>query len=443
VSAFADLAALVPDEVDGDSAIHLPDEFWNARPALGHIRQAAHSRILPADGVFHSVLARVAGALPWTLRLPPIVGTACPLCFFNAPVGPSGEGKSTGNGIGGLLVPVPEYVADQLPIGSGEGIAEVLFDFVPDPDDPKKKIKRQVLHNAIVYVDEGEALTALNARNGSTTLSTYRAAWTGQAIGQTNASTDRKRIVPAGSYTFGITVALQPELAGDLLNDEAAGTPQRFAWSWAEDPSIPDLRPEWPAALGWTPPPVITGGQEMEVDPTIAAEIQTQALARRRGEERAEPGEGHAMLLRLKIAGLLANLDGRLNIATEDWHLAGIVADTSRAVRHHVQAIVAAKAREVEKAASTKNALRHVHAITAAEADTFENAIRSMVRIVRRDRDKHERNVKNGLSAAQRKVFGPALVEAVDRGLLERYEIEEPGDRKPSKMLRLGPQAGR
>jgi hypothetical protein len=442
VSAFADLAALVPDEVDGDSAIHLPDEFWNARSVFGHIRQAAHSRTSAADVVFHNVLARVAGALPYTLKLPAVVQTPCPLCFFNAPVGISGGGKSGGSGIGGELVLVPEYVADQLPIGSGEGLAEVLFDFVPDPDDPKKKIKRQVLHNAIVYVDEGEALTALNARNGSTTLSTYRAAWTGQPIGQTNASNERKRRVPAGSYTFGITVALQPELAGALLNDEAAGTPQRFAWSWTEDPSIPDVKPDWPGPLAWRPAAVITGGQEMGVDHAVATEIRDQALARVRGEVKTEPGEGHAMLLRLKIAGLLAILDGRLNIDTEDWRLAGIVADTSRAVRNHVQSIVAAKAREVEKAASTKNALRHVHAITAAEADTFENAIRSMVRIVRRRGDGSRRQVRANLSTAQKAVFPSAVDEAIDRGLLE--EFTEPGERgQTKKMLRLGPQAGR
>ena len=101
-------------------------------------------------------------------------------------------------------------------------------------------------------------------------------------------------------------MALQPALAGDLLADVAAGTPQRFAWSWSTDPTIPDVCPAWPGELAWTIPPVIHVGQTMVVDPAVAGEIRGQHMAAVRGEIEPDPIEAHAMLLRLKVAGLLA-----------------------------------------------------------------------------------------------------------------------------------------
>ena len=154
---------------DEAPAIHLPDEFYAARPILQQVEAAAYSRTLSRDAVFHCVLARIAGSLPPGLNLPPTVGTAMPLSYCHAAVGPPGSGKTGAAGVARELVPVGEYVADSLPVGSGEGMAEVLFDVVtePDPDTGKAvKVKRQVRHNAIVYVDEGEALTALGSRSG-------------------------------------------------------------------------------------------------------------------------------------------------------------------------------------------------------------------------------------------------------------------------------------
>jgi hypothetical protein len=444
VLALFPAAEMVGDE-DQQSPIHLPDEFWTARPVFGHIRQAAHSRTRSAEVVFHCVLARVAGALPYTLKLPAVVGTSATLSYFSVSTGPPGSGKSSGAGVAAELVPVGDYVADQLPVGSGEGIAEVLFDLVSELDDATGKavkVKRQVRHNAIVYIDEGDALTALGTKSGSTTLSTYRSIWSGQTIGQTNASTERKRIVPAGSYTFGLIVALQPALAGALLDDVVAGTPQRFAWAWATDPSIPDERPAWTGELVWRVPPVIHGGQEMAVDPAIAREIQSQDLAVMRGEIQLDSSEGHAMLLRLKVAGLLAIIDGRLNIDSEDWHLAGIVSDTSRAVRDHVQAIVAAEQREAEKATSNRLARRQVEASTAVDRNRLDDVARKVDVIVRGHRNEGitAGGITRGLSRRQREMFQEALSLAIDRGGIEQRSETGQGEDKRRYWPTDGPK---
>ena len=71
---------------------------------------------------------------------------------------PPGSGKGDAVTIGAELLPVDEHVADQLPIGSGEGLAEVLFDFVTEEDNGRpNKVKRQVRYNAFVNIDEGDA----------------------------------------------------------------------------------------------------------------------------------------------------------------------------------------------------------------------------------------------------------------------------------------------
>ena len=87
-------------------------------------------------------------------------------------------------------MPVPANlitgVIDQLPIGTGEGLIEGLFGEVPVSNPEKGKPqseRRQVNWNVVVYVDEGEALTALSSRNGATTLPTLRSIWSDATLG--------------------------------------------------------------------------------------------------------------------------------------------------------------------------------------------------------------------------------------------------------------------
>ena len=259
----AALRSLIQEEADTPlPPTLLPDSLWESRKVFEHIRRAAHSRGVSADVVLHCVLARVAASVDHTTKLPATVGSHAPLCFFTALIGRSGSGKSSGYAVAAELVPVGNHVLE-LPPGSGEGMVDALFDMVteidPVTDKPGKPVKRQVRFNATVFADEGEIITALSSRSGSTLLSTYRTIWTGGILGQANASAERKRIVPAGQYAFGIAVGLQPSKAAELLGDVDGGTPQRFAWASAIDPNIPDDSPTWPGELEWDPPSAMAG----------------------------------------------------------------------------------------------------------------------------------------------------------------------------------------
>ena len=422
------------------SAPTLPDAFWNARQSLRLIRQAAHSRARSADAVLGAVLTRVSAGVPHQLRIPPIVGTAAPLNLFVTLMGPPGAGKSSAYGLAVELLPLVHpvdepgkiAVADQLPIGSGEGLVEALFEFVWEKDETTGKtrqVKHQTYYNASFYADEGSALTALGNRAGSTTLSTLRTIFSGGVLGQANASMERKRIVPAGRYAMGVVVALQDELAGALLEGEAAGTPQRFVWLSAIDPSIPDVLPEFPSdglplnldhtyrARGGTP-------HDMAFAGAIRDEVRGAALARSRGEVVVESLQAHADLIQLKLAALLAILDGRLEVNDEDWRLASMIKATSDGVLEHVQEQVRQAEARKEAQTSQRLAGRQVAAVSAVDQHrTVECAERIHKKV----------KVQPGVTAAKvREGLSPRLRDAFEDGLeyavAQKWVVEKKED---------------
>ena len=445
------LAALPEIEVElkGPGPIHLPDEFWNARAVLAQIRNAARSRYCAPDVVLHAVLVRVAGDLPHQIKLPPTVGSHAPLTYLSVFVGNPSSGKSGAWGVAGDLYPVdPSTVV--VPAGSGEGLVEILFDHVVemDPETGKAvKVRRQTRYNAVVYIDDGETLTALGARKGQTLTGTLRSIFSGQTLGQTNASEQTKRIMPAGQYTYGVAVGLQPALAGALLDDHTAGTPQRFGWAWATDPGMPD-HTEWPGALPTQHriAPALNSSSSglrihvMAVDHAIVAEVVDRRLALIRGTEEIDPLDAHGDLLRLKVAGLLAVLDGRLNVDTEDWRLAGIVTDTSRAVRQHVQAVVADHAKREEQATSKRLSRRHVEAVNAVEDATTRKVAARIVSLVEMagDQGLSKSQIYRSLSRPQRDAFQDGLFQAIERGDIELHSEAGQGEDKARYLPKGG-----
>lgn len=314
----------------------LPATFYSKRSFLTHIRTAAHSRAAPADVVLYSFLARVSGMLPHQIRAVTGIGTRASLNLFAASVGPSGAGKSTGKDcVRDLMPPADDDFRDGLPVGTGEGIAETFMGTVdeatgelhkvgPYKGDPvMRKVRKQVRHNAFFYIDEGQTLQQLQMRTGATLAETLRRAAVGETLGQTNASEERTRYIPAGSYSMGLLIGLQPGVASVLLADTETGTPQRFWWAWSIDPTVPDEAPEWPGDLDV---PIVRLKPNGPVDVTfpkrIRDELRRERVARVRGEIEVAELDGHAGLMKVKMAALLALLDGRRDVSEEDWSLA-------------------------------------------------------------------------------------------------------------------------
>ncbi len=340
-------------------ACRWPDDVWGVQTAgplgdrLRTIKRAARSRQRSATAVGGVVLARVAAAIPHTIRLDNIVGSDQPLCTFGFVVGGPGTGKGDAAAIGSeLLRPgstplLVDGINDHLPPGSGQGLIDVMFDMVDETNAAGKtvKVKRQVRNNAFFQLDEGEAMTSLAGQSSSIVLETIRTIWSGHTVGQYNVEIERRRVLPGGTYTYGIIGGIQPTKAGVILDDDEGGTPQRFLWFPSVDPELPDDDEAWPGTLDWdTPSPstldkigvVGPGGyvcHYLTQAPEIAAEIKAHDRAVQRGTKALGLLDAHAMNMRRRIAGLLTILDDRTHTEQLHWELANIILDCSNAAR--------------------------------------------------------------------------------------------------------------
>lgn len=408
------------------SPVNLPAAFWDARPALRHIQQAAHARSISADGLFGVVLARRCAATLPSVRLPPMIGADGSLNTFVALVGPSGTGKSSAVACGRDVLPLAgDGITDGLNVGSGEGLIEAYLG-VPEVDGAARgRAKTQVITSVFAVLDEGEALAQQGGRKGATLLPTLRTAWSGGSLGQANASADRRRHLRDHSYRLAAVIGYQPEHAAVLLADDASGTPQRFLWLSATDPAIPDSPTPWPGPLdGQSVPAHLDLSLEVErisVALAVESEIRQRGLAQRRGQDLAHRLDSHGDLVRLKVAALLGLLDDRHDIAAADWDLAGVVMETSRAVRGEVASDARRRAAASE-AASTSKAVRRQDALDdSLEAKALGRAARTIANRVHGHGPQSASDLMRAMSSKHRQHV--TLYQAIDRAIDEEWIV--------------------
>ncbi|MEU8752022.1 toprim domain-containing protein [Streptomyces chartreusis] len=366
---------LVPVDAPSDRAddqpeippTQLPLEFWKSRESLVSIRSLAHSKLLPADTTLAAVMARVSAAIPHTFTAKSPMGHAS-LNLAAAMIGGPSAGKSQSARAAREAFQTPARLRDRdgLPIGSGEGMTEVFIGLEEQETGEVKKgpggtetpvtvqVRTQIHHNAYFYVDEGKSIGDLEERGGSTLGETIRRAAMGEALGQTNASQERKRYVAPMSYAMGVLVGLQPSIASTLLKDAGTGTPQRFLWMWARDVTIPDEVVEHLGAIdvpGIGAPPG-NGVVVFEVPAEVAADMRAKRLhAVRTGGVDTDEINGHEPVMKMKFAALLAIIDGRFHMTMDDWRLATLLWSTSCAVRDDLIGLAEREATAARRAA--------------------------------------------------------------------------------------------
>lgn len=344
----------------------LPEEFWGAREMFKAIRQAAWASQTHPDAVLACVLARAAGAAGHevTFDSGKSEGT---LSLFACLLSPSGIGKSDAYKAAQRLVRLPSWLCDAdghtnmdvfrdgLNISTGEGLAEVYMGTVeqealnPDgsvkyemkgrgktahPEPVMVKVRKAIRHRALFFVDEGEALTKLmHERSGATLGPHMRTAWSGGTLSQANASEDRYRFVPAGTYTMGLIIGYQPETAVAMLTDVGPGTPQRFLWLGAQDTEMPAEEEEYEF-----PEPITIPAEErrtgvIQFPSELRRWFRRQIRGKHVGDIQVDPMDSHEPLMRAKLSALLCWLDGRMLVNRDDWILAGMIWAVSCAIR--------------------------------------------------------------------------------------------------------------
>lgn len=417
----------------------LPDEFWDTRPILATIRQAAHHRRRSASAVLLATLARVAATIPPQFVLPAISGSQASLNFIVGLVARSGGGKSTAVDVARDIFPiVREDVVADVPPGSGEGMIELYFEQVPEeqPSGGTKNVKRKTKSGALIYLDEGQALSEMGNRKGATLMPTLRSAWSGQTIGQSNATAETHRVLKAHTYRMAIIIGFQLEYVADIIADPAGGTPQRFVFAPTQDPTIPDERPPMPEPIVLDLPPITSDRIDIPFDDEVADEIDQRALAISRGELTVDPLDSHADLVRMKVAALMAIIDGRFHVSAEDWSLAEQIMTMSNRIRSIAVEHARAVQQRRERAHTAILADRDTYIRETAEQRALASGAKSIGRKLHREGKPMTRGeLQSAVASKHRSLasFDDMLEYAEQRGWLKRItDGYQAGDSRPS-----------
>jgi hypothetical protein len=389
----------------------LPEEFWGAREMFKAIRQAAWASQTHPDAVLACVLARAAGAAGKDVVFDSgkSLGT---MSLFVCLLAKSGIGKSDAYKAAKRLMRLPSHLTepdgtvnqdvfrDGMNISTGEGLAEIYMGSMeveatnPDgttklvmkgrgrnavPEPEMVTVRKAVRHRACFFVDEGEALTKLmHERSGATLGPHMRTAWSGGALSQANASADRYRYVPDGSYSMGLIIGYQPDTAVAMLQDVGPGTPQRFLWFGAQDTEMPDPDEEFEFPEAITIPPENTRSGVIQFPTELRRWLRHQIWGKHRGTVEYDPMDSHEPLTRAKLSALLCWLDGRMLVNRDDWLLAGMIWSMSTAIRDRL-----IKHRDAE-AARVADEKRTARLAEATEIETLRMSVTAEVEQVAR-----------------------------------------------------------
>ncbi|SCL17708.1 Bifunctional DNA primase/polymerase, N-terminal [Micromonospora nigra] len=441
---------------------NLPQSFWEARPQLGKIRDAAYHVGYSADAVLGAVLARGSAMAHHKLVFDFGRGAGSLNLFVNL-LGPSGFGKTKAVEVAQELILPPSFLAhvngevdqerfkDSVGLGTGEGMSEVFMGVIdretgeihrsgPNKGDPKtEKVRAQVRHNAFFYIDEGETLSKMmRERQGAIIAPTIRTAWVGGTLGQTNAREETTRLIPKRSYSLGMVIGYQPDVAQDLLADSGPGTPQRFLWLSAVDPHVTDEAPDLPAPFRL---PLCDGNRQpvtgtITCYPDLRAQLRREHLAKVRGEAIVAELDAHASLMKCKVAALLAILDDRKHVTEDDWALAGVVWETSCAIRDRLIEFGKQKAAQDHEQRTAVYVDREVRAHAAKrEADSnVERIARWIGRRIHEGGSATKGATRKAAAGRDKPLFEPALLHAVQQGWVVVADDDRelmPGDARP------------
>ncbi|WP_145943667.1 hypothetical protein [Corynebacterium glyciniphilum] len=305
--------------------------------AVWHAARARMGSPWAALGV---VMADTIAATGPHVQLPPLVGGPGSLNTLVGLVGDPGGGKGTAENIAHHLFSVVDDHNDpidvpEMPLGSGEGIAELFTRRGTKADEPAKATPDRVKFR----IPEIDALTAASSKRESTILPVLRQAFMSEPLGHTGASRDTTRNVPAHSYRMAVVMGIQPRRAGGLLHDADGGTPQRVLWLPVAYPEAPDHAPAAPAPFIIRLPAGTRGSADygnspvtMSLPDSVTELVKANRLRRLRGEA-VEGLDGHLLFTTEKVAAALALMDGRTNVTNADWDAATAVIEKSTATR--------------------------------------------------------------------------------------------------------------
>lgn len=309
--------------------------FWDARPWLRNLHDVAKAKMVSPVALLAVMLARIVAEIPEWVVIPGIAGPRGSLNLFVALVGEPSAGKSAANGVGGELWPMISRLTNGWEAaygrpGSGEGLMR-LFGEMEKEKDPETgrsswKFNR---HSGRVFMSAEEVgiVESLSSRSGATLAPILREAWGGVSIGFSYADPAKRGVLDAHSYRLALVVGAQPGRVGFIINEDDAGTPQRYLWIEAEDRGMDARAPQADPQTLITLPVRFWQPRDGLVEFGIPEWLWWEVRERRAAQGRKEPGAPgqHEDLNRLTVAVVFAAAAGRMEVNRQDWDLAGVV----------------------------------------------------------------------------------------------------------------------
>ncbi|MBU3064089.1 hypothetical protein KO481_21470 [Nocardia sp. NEAU-G5] len=405
-------------------------EFWERRPILTHIRDAARSLGASPWATLGCVLCRAAVSVEPNVKIPAIVAGYASLNLFCAAAGESGLGKGAADRAARQVVRFVDSSGHDIPVmplnpGTGEGLAKT---FIREDESTGERLTR-----ALMAINEIRTLESLMARQGATLESQLLQVFSGEALGFNNAAKATTTAVAEHSYRLCVIVGVQPENAGSLLSAAKDGLPQRFLWMPVEDPYAPPPELVTDDGSGAAELPVIeartvqiTGYKAEDVILNVpAAVVNKIRLDRHRRITGADnsPLDSHRNLMQLKVAAALMILDGRCNsgvplITMDDWKLAGTILNMSDRVRTKMARILNERVREASRARAELKADEADILTDRADSHDRKRIHGSIVRCLERRGSATRKDLRINLAAKLRDRFEAELAELQSDGVI-------------------------
>lgn len=333
------------DPAQGDGTpppLFLPASWYEQRPWMAACLQMAQAVGGSPSAHLLAFLLRWATLIPPGYSIPPINGAPSSFDLLGVIAGTSGSGKTSPMRNAAELLPIHrDDLRHGLGIGSGEGIIEAFYGMETIEEDGKKRRERRKCIAGVNFaVSEGLIFAELAGRGGTTHVTRLCDAWSGAALSTANASAETFRHIDVNQYRLTLVMGLQADMAHMLMTDSAAsqGFVGRLLFAWAEEPRVsprprPPDRPSLPIPAAIRGEGVFTQTYLSYPD-EVYAECQAASDARVGTSVPVE--DHHHDLMRCKVAGVVALMDGRRDVTLADWALATDLVTVSANVRRHL-----------------------------------------------------------------------------------------------------------
>lgn len=387
---------LVDDIAETSDAEETGPDWWDSRPILAHIHAEAKFRLMSPWALLLAVLVKTSAEIDPHVRLPNLMVATSPINLYGCLLGPSGGGKT---GTERAAAELRDWQAPTFDFGSTEGLIDIYVEPIPKkekgdtdadtfanpfemvPGHPELRMKNR---RGLAKTDELATFLGQAGRAGNTIKGAILTAYFAGTIHP--AYRHNKGLLPAGQYQLAWLVGAQPNLAWEVIEDKEVGLPQRLLWAQTRDRHAVEDAPKPEGELPWNVPADATrpGAERfIGVPDDIRREVRLARLEAVKSDE--EDLSGHRMLTRLRVAAILALIEGRYTINAEDWHLSDLIVAHSDAC---IEMVLAERARRTAEAHKATGQAKAAAALAGAEY-TAEVVTEKAAQVIARYVHKH------------------------------------------------------